>query len=457
MVPSLTRFEVEKMSVIEKVQLDAFQRMSWVNSKATNLYIDEKPIKSGGKIRAYQNDISIKQNTIMVFADEAPVYNWAHPCRYLLYGAEDGQLYDEINSNFPPYLVDAPKTFRAFHEPVRVSPGLVTHGEYLTWSKKFGELLKHYKQGKRYAVLFSGASNNRHVNDLEFLYRCLIDVYEFPPNHIHVLNYDGTVNYSGYPKPVTNWPGNNTPYRMPVHGAGTKAALETVLNNLKSVLGRHDLLLIHTNNHGGHNGTESYLCTYSGPSYTASGFANKLNELPEFNQLMVMMEQCHSGGFNAPIIAKSTANETSVASACREDKSSIGGPEFDPFARDWISAVNGTDPYGNALTFDPNIIGDSVIAASEAYNYADTVKDPYDTPVYNDTPVGCGDTMHLGEPPRVLVLDRILEYLKYYELKEPLRPIPIPGPDPGPLIVSRARAARNAAIIQAEIKKRREI
>jgi hypothetical protein len=445
------------MSVIEKIQLDAFQRMSWVNSKATNLYIEEKPIKPGGKIGVYQNDISIEQNTIMVFADEAPVYNWAHPCRYFLYNAEDGQLYDEINASFPPYLVEAPKTFRMFHDPVRMRPEPIRRGEYITWSKKFGELLKRYEQGERYAVLFSGASNNRHVNDLEFLYRSLIDVYEFPPNHIHVLNYDGTINYSGYPKPVTNWPGDNTPYRMPVHGQGTKAALETVLNNLKNVLERRDLLLIHTNNHGGHNGTESYLCTYSGSSYTASDFAEKLHELPEFNQLMVMMEQCHSGGFNAPIIAKSTANETSVASACREDKSSIGGPEFDPFARDWISAVNGADPYGNALAFDPNIIGDSVIAASEAYNYADTIKDPYDTPVYNDTPVGCGDTMHLGEPPRVLVLDRILEYLKYYELREPPHRIPIPEPDPGPLVVSRARAARNAAIIQEEIKRRRKI
>jgi hypothetical protein len=444
------------MSVIEKIQMDAFQRMSWVNSKATNLYIEERPIKAGGKVNAYQDEISIDQDTIMVFADEAPIYNWAHPCRYLLYNSEDGQLYDEVNANFPPYLTKTSETFKAFHEPVRVITEIATRGEYVTWASKFGELLRRYdERGKRYAVLFSGASNNRHLNDLEFLYRTLIDVYEFSPNNIHVLNYDGTINYSGYPQPTTSWPGDNTAYQTPVNGPGTKQEFENVLDNLKNVLDRHDLLLIHTNNHGGHNGTESYLCTYSGPSYKASDFSNKMNELPEYNQLMVMMEQCHSGGFNNPIISKSTANETSVASACAEDKSSIGGPDFDPFARDWISAMNGSDPYGNALAFDPNIIGDSVIAASEAYNYADTVKDPYDTPVYHDTPVGCGDTMHLGEPPRVLILDRILEFLKYYELRELPRPIPIPGPDPGPRVISRARASRNAAIIQEEIRKRR--
>lgn len=449
------------MSVLEKIQLDAFQRMSWVNSKSTNLYINENPLKAGESIKAYEQEIPLNRKTTMVFADEAPMYNWAHPCRFLLYDAEDGDLYDEINARFPPYLIKQPDTYRVFHEPIKPIVGVLERGRYLDWTRKFGDLLKRYdERGKRYAVLFSGASNNRHVNDLEFLYRTLIDVYDFHPNNIHVLNYDGTVNYSGYPQPVVSWPGDNTPYRMPVHGQGTKSEFEAVFNNLINVLKSRDLLFIHTNNHGGHNGTESYLCTFSAPSYTASDFATKLSELPNYKMLIVMMEQCHSGGFNNPIISNSTADETSVASACGEFASSIGGPDFDPFARDWISAMNGTDPYGSALAFDPNIIGDGVISASEAYNYADTVKDPYDTPVYNDSPIGCGDHMHLGRPPPVLVLDKILAYLKYYELEphiplpEPVPEEPIPLPQPGPRIVSRARAARHAARIHNEMLKR---
>ena len=41
-------------------------------------------------------------------------------------------------------------------------------------------------------ILYSGMSNMRHLNDLEFCYRMLIDRYAFDPKNIYVLNYDGT-------------------------------------------------------------------------------------------------------------------------------------------------------------------------------------------------------------------------------------------------------------------------
>jgi hypothetical protein len=157
-----------------------------------------------------------------------------------------------------------------------------------------------------------------------------------------------------------------------------------------------DFLLIHTNNHGGHDGTESYLCTYSGADYLASDFAVKLGTLPKYNCLMVMMEQCHSGGFNAPILAHSTATHTSVSSACEELRSSIGGPDFDPFARDWIAAMTGNTPYGGALASNPDMDGSGKVSAHEAHNYADAVKDPYDTPVYSESSSAAGD-FHLGQ------------------------------------------------------------
>jgi hypothetical protein len=158
----------------------------------------------------------------------------------------------------------------------------------------------------------------------------------------------------------------------------------------------NDLLLIHTNNHGGHNGTESYLCTYSGADYLASDFANKLGTLPKFECLMVMMEQCHSGGFNSPILAKSTAAYTSVSSACEELNNSIGGADFDPFARDWIAAMTGSTPYGGALASNPDTDGTGKVSAMEAHNYADAVKDPYDTPVYSESSTAAGN-YYLGQ------------------------------------------------------------
>jgi hypothetical protein len=250
-----------------------------------------------------------------------------------------------------------------------------------------------FPKGQRYAVLFAGASNNRHTNDLEFLYRTLRDLYGFRDDHIYCLNYDGTINYSGGPKPVVNWPGDNTPYRMPVKGQGTKAALEAVFDELKGKLTTDDFLLIHTNNHGGYNGPgQAYLVTYSGPDYFAGDFAAKIGELPAHYCMMVMMEQCHAGGFNAPILAQSKATNTTVSSACLEPNNSIGGPEYDPFARDWISAMAGHTPSGGALAFNPDVNNNGRVSAHEAHDYANAVHDPYDTPTYSQSSVAAGAT-----------------------------------------------------------------
>lgn len=401
------------MDIFEKVQKNARETLRYNKAQASNLFIQKEILPQGHVIEAQHEEIPLKQNTVMVFSDDAPLYNWAHPCRYMLYDEKDGELYEEVKANFPPYLIKPPETYEAFHEPVR-------------WPDT--DLLKpiipklrfvwRVPKGKRYAVLFSGASNNRHVNDLEFLYRTLIDIYNFPSRNIFVLNYDGTINYSRGPKPVVNWPGDSTAYRMRVNGQGTKSEMEGVFNALKTRLSSDDFLLIHTNNHGGHNGTESYLCTYSGSSYLASDFAAKLGELPQIRCLMVMMEQCHSGGFNAPIIASSPSSGTSVASACEEHRSSIGGANFDPFARDWIAAVNDADPYGTALASNPDTDGSGKVSAKEAFDYADSIHHSYDTPVYNESCAAAGDC-HLGKIwkgvwwpwwYRKIVLERLLPY-----------------------------------------------
>jgi len=360
---------------------------------------DIQPAKSD--IRAGHQVIPIKKPTAVVFVDDEPLANWSHDCRYLLHDSDSGKMYQEVKAGFPPYLVDPPATFKAFHTPVVAQNPLrkiyaLDLEIAFPWRRR---------KGNRYAVLFTGASNNRHTNDLEFLYRQLVDRFYFDEDKITVLNYDGTVNYSGGPKPVTSWPGDGSAYTMPVDDSGTKQALEDAIDALKAKLKQDDLLLIHTNNHGGHDGTESYLCTYSGPDYTATDFAAKLGELPAFSDLIVMMEQCHSGGFNDQVIEASTAERTTFAAACTEGKNSIGGADFDPFARDWIAALAGTDPYGAALLSDPDYDSNGKISARESFAYADDVHHSYDSPVYSAYGVDAGD-QHLHQKWRYLYVYR---------------------------------------------------
>ncbi len=96
--------------------------LSWTASRSTNLHIESRVLKRGKDILAYKQRIPLERDTILVFADEAPRYNWAHPCRYLLHDAKTGELYREVKAQFPPYMTaDVPKTFEVFHQPVRVA------------------------------------------------------------------------------------------------------------------------------------------------------------------------------------------------------------------------------------------------------------------------------------------------------------------------------------------------
>jgi len=172
---------------------------------------------------------------------------------------------------------------------------------------------------QRYAILWSGMSNKRHLNDMEFLYRTLIDRYGFRPDHIYAMSYDGSLNTQDGVQ--TSWPGDGTGYRINLTGEGTRSDFEAAVDELKGRIDSDDLLLVHINNHGGYDGTPgtANFCTYpSWAGYYASDFAAKLGELPKFDKLIAMLEPCHAGGFNAPIIAHSTADATSVASAALE-------------------------------------------------------------------------------------------------------------------------------------------
>jgi hypothetical protein len=243
-------------------------------------------------------------------------------------------------------------------------------------------------------------SNNRHTNDLEFLYRTLINIYGYSAPNITVLNYNGTLDYDLGPHPVVNWPGDHTAYTMPVNGPGTRQALLDAMDALKARLQPDDSLLIHTNNHGGGQPDLPESVIYCYPAWdtlNVTDFTNKLAELPQYNCLMVMMEQCFSGGFNNPILANSTAAHTSVASAADAYHTSAGGPEFDPFALEWIAAMTGHDPYGNVLAYNPDSNYNGVVSAVEAFNYA-KANDPDDVdsyPVFNSS--GGGSSCWLGQ------------------------------------------------------------
>jgi hypothetical protein len=179
-------------------------------------------------------------------------------------------------------------------------------------------------------------------------------------------------------------------------GAGNAVEFDKVFTAIGRMLKPADTLLIHTNNHGGDASTyhESWLCGYPNFDlvYKASDFGQRLAKLPKCDSVIVAMEQCFSGGFMSSTITNSKATNTSFASAVPSNMSSMGGPVYDPWALDWISAFNGTYPGGGPLKH-PVAVNPATRAG---FDYSNSVHAPGDSPVFQDAPLGIGATQHLN-------------------------------------------------------------
>ncbi len=429
-------------AIQSQIKGNAFKRVEKLNiHKRTNLHLYEDVLEAGDKRSAAALGVSLERDSALVFVDLAPAYNWAHPCEYHLYDAATGKRYQKVQASLPPPMLNLVGEARtAFHAPVKM---IDTQKRRAAWRKRIPLITNALSSapGERYAILFAGRAENRHTNDLEFLYRTLIDDYGFAVGNIQVLNHDGTLNYNGTPKPIGNWPGdnNNTAYRLVVNHPGTRAGFQAAFNAIAAQIRPEDFLFIHTNNHGGgpcDHGRDASgifdLTDYCMYAYDANGdywipyyvndFITDLGLLPHFEVLMVMMEQCRSGGFINPIINNSPATWTHVGTAVTANDYSQGGTNFDPFAEDWIAGIHGhyADNTGLQQAVDTN--NDGRLSATEAFHYADAVHHysgyiekycppPHgtplrdgDTPTSSDSPSGFGAYIFLGLPAHDLYL-----------------------------------------------------
>lgn len=86
-----------------KVQETVLRQSSYSEVHTTNFYLQRDVLPRNTSIKARQQQIKLDQDTVMVFADDMPLANWAHPRRYLLHDAESGELYRTVESLLHPY------------------------------------------------------------------------------------------------------------------------------------------------------------------------------------------------------------------------------------------------------------------------------------------------------------------------------------------------------------------
>jgi len=385
----------EVATIIKK---NALESLTQEQTGTVRLSISSLVFPEGHTFSLVHTKMKVRQQAALVFIDHAPQKNWGHPCTYQFYHSTTGALLYQEDSIFPPNMArETP--LEVFHSPI-IRPS-ITHStvqalaEFVSPSNVLPATSQVLEQ--RYAILWtSQISDRRHVDDLEFLWRALVNVYGFSSNNIYVLCYNGTIGATDVSGSIGNWPGNNTPYQMQVHASATTANLQAVFDDLKPRLKPKDLLLIHTNDHGSPNG----LCVDSSTVITPTQFGTMLSGLPAYHSLVVTMEQCYSGAFQSSVLQKSTSTNTVFASAVSADKESDGGQYFDPWALAWIEAIVGTIPAGTALSSRPTQSLDGLVSMKASSDWAKTNDTGSgDDPQYGDQPTGCGSGIFLGITP----------------------------------------------------------
>lgn len=83
---------------LARIQSDARLRLAFERREPSNLWIESEVLRRGHTIHAQHQQIEIERDTVLVFADDAPLANWGHPCRYLLYEPENGELYRTVEA-----------------------------------------------------------------------------------------------------------------------------------------------------------------------------------------------------------------------------------------------------------------------------------------------------------------------------------------------------------------------
>ena len=254
----------------------------------------------------------------------------------------------------------------------------------------------------RYAILFSGMTERRNLNGLEFCYRTLIDCFGFHDSNIHVLTYDGSLRttdalVNADPTQIV-WPGDKTQHRLKVTAEGSREAFIRTLKLLQRHLTEDDLLFVNICGHGGNygDGRGPFLTTYPHRRrYWVEEFCADLADLPCHQTLLVLMAQCFSGGFNRAVVAASPAKHTFIASASHKLSYAMeDDPNWDCFQRNWLAALAGGDVDGSAIQHCSPANLTRRVTVREAFEYAATcaTRNPCDSPSWAARPDSASET-----------------------------------------------------------------
>lgn len=244
----------------------------------------------------------------------------------------------------------------------------------------------------KYAVLIAGGINGgnshlRYWNELKAMYDILL-ARGYAAADITVIYADGAARGSG----------------MTVNYAATSANISTAFTQLAAKVTASDKVFIMTNDHGGQgpsdNGSDETvthhdeaLCVWAaaGEQFVAGAcpytcymrdddLATQVNKLDAGATVIVVMEQCYSGG---QLDDLTRPNRVMMSAASATEPSWSRSSQWNEFVYWFLAAVSGSRPDGaGAVNADTN--GDGSVSMLEAFNFARANDAAGETPFYED-------------------------------------------------------------------------
>ena len=310
-----------------------------------DVYVASNDISSQDGLQLWDKTLSCAYSSNWVFfVDDYVFANWAHPCRYIFVNSETGE-YQIVNETAPPKLCDFEKISGVeIPEPIV----LPTDPNSIIETREPNPHL--------YAVIINGGFNdyNNHIrywNDMSAIYCTITQVYGYMPENIYVHSTTGTAAHNHGSLDLDNDDIDDIEY--PAYKPDIESTFQALANEMEP----DDQLFVYVTDHGDTTVTgESYIVLWDidGDWYVDPNERITSSELTDmlepFNcaEIIVVMEQCFSGGFlNDPINIQ--AVHRTVHTACNGIEHSwaekwITGAQYDEFVYYWTAAARGYYP-----------------------------------------------------------------------------------------------------------------
>ncbi len=355
------------------------------------LYQNPEIVKSETELATFEKSIiSIPSDSWIFFLDKNPLKGWSHPCSFLFVEIKSGKIIEK-EWKLPPNNLEKWKLLTEIKEQSEI--------KLFNFKKSNATLLKSgITPANCYAVIISGGydmANNwqRYWNDCSAIYSALVDVYNYEDDHIYTIMSDGTSTANdrrisgGYDSSPLDLDGDGD---NDIQFSATRANITTVFNTLSGLLDSDDYLFIFVTDHGDQESGQDALIYLWGETIRDDQFATEVNKV-NAGEISIVMEQCYSGGFVDDLASLNRV----IATACDFDETScgMGYYTYDEFVFDWIAAIAGEDPNGNAVDADDN--NDGFVSMQEAFGYADVHNACSETPQYYSNKHTLGENLTL--------------------------------------------------------------